>query len=110
MSPKLRRPVGTLLIALLVFCQQLGFAHALTHLGNATSPNAPRPTRSDTQHPAEKACSTCLLHAQLSTSLPGAVATISVIHVADSPATFALRWFAPEFVAVFQSRAPPVSP
>ena len=104
MNTRLRRLLSTLLVALLLFCQQMGFAHALTHLSN---PTVPRPTRSDTQHPAEKACTECVLHAQLGSGLSSSIPAIAVAVVSERLACIEFIVFEPEFVPAFLSRAPP---
>ena len=94
-----------LLAALLLAIQQFGFAHALTHLAG---PNPQRPTRSDTQHPAEKVCIECVAFAQIGAGLTGqapvAAPIAPQIEVAAGPA----RVHTPEFVPAFRSRAPPL--
>ena len=92
------------LATLLVAIQQFGFAHALTHL---TNPNSQRPSRNDTQHPAEKVCTECVAFAQIGAALTGHVPPAAVAAPRFEVAALPLRVFDPEFVPAFQSRAPP---
>lgn len=90
---------------LLVVIQQLGFAHALTHLA---SPASKAPARSDTQHPAEKVCIECVAFAQLGAGLTGelpqAANAAAQIEFVAAPR----RVFDPEFIPAFHSQAPPI--
>ena len=95
-----------MLACLLVAIQQLGFAHALTHL---STPNSQRPVRGDTQHPAEKVCIECVAFAQIGAGLTGLAATVAVAEPLPAVAAVPIRIFAPEFIPAFQSRAPPAS-
>ncbi len=94
-----------LLGLLLVLVQQIGYAHALSHLGN---PAAPRPVRGDTQHPAEKACTQCVMSAQLGTALTSSVPAAPVAMAPYERATVQSHR-APDLGASppFLSRAPP---
>jgi hypothetical protein len=93
-----------LLACLLVVIQQLGFAHALSHLAN---PNSQQSSRKDTQHPAEKVCIECVVFAQIGAGLTGQAPRVAAaapqLEVVAAPA----RVFDPEFIPAFQSRAPP---
>ena len=92
------------LACVLVAIQQVGFAHALSHLGNSGS--QPR-SRNDTQQTSEKVCIECMAFAQIGTALTGHAA---VLAAAAPPVDFVaapVRVFDPEFVPAFQSRAPP---
>ncbi|MEP6702328.1 MAG: hypothetical protein ABJB04_04995 [Betaproteobacteria bacterium] len=95
-----------MLAVLLVAIQQLGFAHALTHLGTATPQKS---SRSDTQHPTEKVCIECVAFAQLGAGLTGQASPVGVpaVHIAAVVVPF--RVYAPAFVSHFRSRAPPSS-
>jgi len=95
-----------LLAVLLVAIQQLGFAHALTHLGK---PAPQKTSRNDTQHPAEKVCIECIAFAQLGSGL-----TSHVFHAPPPAPNIAVADtsvsdFAPAFFSHFLSRAPPSS-
>ena len=103
---KSRTFLCVLLAGLLVAIQQLGFAHALTHLAK---PASSTPSRSDTQHPAEKACIECVVFAQVGTGLTGAVPQAAIpapqLEIVATP----FRVFDPGFIPAFHSRAPPAS-
>jgi hypothetical protein len=92
------------LACLLVAIQQFGFAHALSHLA---SPNSQRPTRNDTQHPAEKVCTECVAFAQIGAALTGHAPVVAApaprVEIVAAP----VRVFDPEFIPAFRSRAPP---
>ena len=99
------RPLLSILLAcLLVFIQQAGFAHALSHLA---SPNSRQPIRNDAPHPAEKVCIECVAFAQLGAGLTGQAVAPAValppVAAAEAPA----RIFDLQFIPVFRSRAPP---
>ncbi len=87
---------------LLVAIQQVGFAHALSHLGNA-----PPSSRTDKQHPAEKACIECIAYAQIGAGLTGAVAPAPVPAAVTVVPEQPFRAFVPEFIPAFLSRGPP---
>ena len=109
MVKQYRRGLSLLLISLLVFCQQVGFAHAIGHLGSSLGgAGSPRPVRSDTQHPAEKSCTQCVLFAQLGTAATGSTPQLAtLVNDADAPLELH-REFIPVFTSVFRSRAPPL--
>ena len=102
---KLNVTLACLLACVLALVQQIGYAHALSHLAN---PNAPRPTRSDPSHPAEKVCSQCASVAQLGSALPAHVATTPLVAVAYEQPLVALEHeHLPSGSPPFLSRAPP---
>ena len=68
------KPIVFLLAVLLLLTQQIGHAHALSHFAHP----AGHPARSDTQHPAEKACVQCAIYAQLGSMLPAAGLSVPV--------------------------------
>ncbi|MEO8132542.1 MAG: hypothetical protein ABI831_00985 [Betaproteobacteria bacterium] len=100
-----RKYLCLLMACLLVTIQQIGFAHALSHLGNP----AQRSSRGDQPHPAEKVCIECVAYAQIGAALTGAVpaAVPPAAHIAV--ATPPLRSFSPEFIPAFNSQAPPAA-
>lgn len=89
---------------LLVVVQQAGLAHALTHVASPASQGSPR---NDVPHPAAKVCTECVAFAQVDSALLPAPAHGADIVPPESPIAFEFRTFVPEFVAHFQSRAPP---
>ena len=102
---KLNATLACLLACLLALVQPIGYAHALSHLAN---PNAPRPTRSDTPHPAEKVCMQCASVAQLGSALPAHVAPMPIVAVAyERPIAAIERDHSPSGSPPFLSRAPP---
>ena len=99
------RPLISLLLAcLLALTQQLGFAHALSHLGKSI----PAPSRNDTQHPAEKVCTECALYAQLDAGFTSAITAPIVVAAVYQPISESFRVFDPAFRPPFHSRAPPL--
>ena len=102
---KSRTFLAVLLAVLLVAIQQFGFAHALTHLA---SPASNAPARSDTQHPAEKACIQCVAFTQLGAGLTGEMPQAAHVAAPIEFAAMPLRVFDPEFIPAFQPQAPPI--
>jgi hypothetical protein len=92
------------LACLLAAIQQFGFAHALSHLA---SPNPQRPSRNDTQHPAEKVCIDCMAFAQIGTGLAGYAPVVAAAAPQPEVVAAPVRVFDPEFIPAFQSCAPP---
>ena len=100
-----RTLLSIVLACLLVAIQQVGFAHALSHLGSGGTQN----TRPDKQHPAQKVCDECLAYAQIGSALtasapvlppaPAVVAPVAVPHGRSAAAP----------TLHFHSRAPPAS-
>ena len=88
-----------------MFCQQIAFAHALTHLQN---PAAPRPARGDTQYPAEKACTECVLFAQMGAALSAAVPHIVAVVQPTVLPTVPFVAITPELIPAFRAQAPPL--
>ena len=103
---KNRNFVCVLLAVLLVAIQQLGFAHALTHLGNAAPQKS---SRNDTQHPAEKVCIECVAFAQLGAGLTSQPAQPSLPTQPIAAVEAPVRFYTPAFVSHFHSRGPPSS-
>ncbi len=101
---KSRTFLCVVLACLLVVIQQLGFAHALSHLA---SPNSQRPSRNDTQHPAEKVCIECVAFAQIAAGLTGHAPAVAAAAPQVELVAAPVRVFDPEFIPAFQSRAPP---
>jgi hypothetical protein len=102
---KLNVAVACLLACVLALVQQIGYAHALSHLAN---PFAPRPIRGDTPHPAEKVCTQCASIAQLGSALPAqTVPTPIVAVVYERPSVALAREHFPSGSPPFLSRAPP---
>jgi hypothetical protein len=101
---KTRKLLCLFLAVLLVVIQQIGFAHALTHLVPAQQNSRP-----DKPHPAEKVCIECLAFAQIGGGLMSAAPPVAPV----SPPVVALavqsRVHTPAFVSHFLSRAPPDS-
>jgi hypothetical protein len=99
-----RTALCLLLATLLVAIQQLGFAHALTHIANPVTKSG---SRNDAPLSADKVCIECLAFAQLGGGL-----TTHAPPVLEPAATppFAARspvsWQA-TFTPHFHSRAPP---
>lgn len=93
-----------LLACLLVSIQQFGFAHALSHLAN---PNSQKPSRNDTQHPAEKVCIENVAFAQIGAGLTGHAPSVAAVALQIEVVAVPARIFDPEFIPAFQSRAPP---
>jgi hypothetical protein len=102
---KTRRLISLVLAVLLVAIQQTGFAHALTHLAN---PASQKSSRTDTQHPAEKVCTECVVFAQLGSALTAKAAPVTVLAARVEIAAAPFRRFDLAFVCYFLSRAPPL--
>ena len=102
---KLNVTLACLMACVLALVQQIGYAHALSHLGN---PNAPRPTRSDAPHPVEKVCTQCASVAQLGSALPAHAAPTPIVAAAyERPTVARERDHSPSGSPPFLSRAPP---
>jgi len=99
---KFRRIACVLLAALLVVIQQVGFAHALTHIGVPQ-----KSSRSDTQHPGAKVCTECIAFAQLGSGLTSHVSHVSLPAPQIAVVAAPLRAYDPAFVPHYHSRAPP---
>lgn len=100
---KPRTLTNLLLSCLLVLTQQLGIAHALSHLASPV-PKAPR---SDTNHPAEKVCTDCMMFAQLGAALTSSPVTPVALGPQYEILAASFRVFHPELSLPFHSRAPP---
>lgn len=101
-----------LLALLLMFSQQAGFAHALSHLSNLSNPADRNGQAAGADHgkktPPEDRCAQCLAFAHLGASPPAegprlpAVPADEARAVPTSPASIGARP-----LRAFQSRAPP---
>ena len=102
-----RTALCLVLAMLLVAIQQLGFAHALTHLGNPATKSGPR---NDAPPPVEKVCIECLAFAQLGSGLTAHAPPAALPPAAAIPfaAVSPVSWRA-AFTPHFHSRAPPPS-
>jgi hypothetical protein len=100
---KTRNYLCLLMACLLVAIQQIGFAHALTHLANP----AQKSSGSDKLHPAEKVCIECVAYAQIGSGLTGAALPVLPPAPNIAAAASPFRSFSPEFTPAFRSRAPP---
>ena len=94
-----------LLAGLLVLFQQIGIAHALSHL---SKPEQQSPAPHDQQHPADKVCVQCVALAHFGSALTSDAPMFfaGVAHIDIIAAAVAV--FRPGFIPAFQSRAPPV--
>jgi hypothetical protein len=100
-----RRPLISLfLVFLLLFTQQVGYAHAISHLSNANTS-----TTKNSQLPIEQACEHCLVFAQMGSALRTDPIYFAVTPVAaEIPQTRSTQLHFLQTICVFQSRAPPV--
>lgn len=97
---KLQRFLLCLLATLLLFAQQAGHAHAISHLGKQPPPKE--------QLGHDQLCGKCVSFEKLSAAAPvGHAAAPTVTLVFAQPDADA-GIFRPVAVAAFQSRAPPV--
>jgi hypothetical protein len=91
------------LALLLLFTQQMGFAHAISHLSDLSSSSV-----KVKQVPLEQACDHCLAFAQVGSALTN---DTGPYQATSQDAEVALARATPDYcartVCVFQSRAPP---
>jgi hypothetical protein len=101
---KIRRSVRHVLLSLLLLLsQQMGIAHAVSHLSDAR-----QQTSQDKQLPVEQTCEQCLAYAQIGSGLTSAAVLPLVQAVVSLVIDNALtQYFSPRTVYAFQSRAPP---
>jgi hypothetical protein len=100
------RPIlAYVVLAFLLFTQQLGITHAISHLSSDT-------TSSSSQKkllPGETQCAQCLAFAALDSGLTGSLPTISVFAVPDDTTiAFVTGNPLPSDFRPFNPRAPPV--
>ncbi|MDO8178191.1 MAG: hypothetical protein Q7U12_16845 [Undibacterium sp.] len=100
-----RRPLVSLfLVFLLLFMQQVGYAHAISHLSNANFSNV-----KNSHLPAELACEQCIAFAQVGSAVRTDPITLAVTPVAvDIPLSRSTQFHFLKTVCVFHSRAPPI--
>jgi hypothetical protein len=103
-SVQTRRPLVSLfLVFFLLFTQQVGYAHAISHLSNANSS-----ATKNSQLPAELACEHCLIFAQMGSALRTDPIFFAVTPIAaEIPQTRSTQLYFLRTICVFQSRAPP---
>jgi hypothetical protein len=99
-----RRLLPVLLALLLLGSQQMGFAHAVSHLSDNS-----RHTQQNKQLPIEQVCDQCLAFAQIGSALTN----LALLVLADAaPVSVPLPHVSPVLLprapCVFHSRAPPV--
>jgi hypothetical protein len=103
-----RRPLISLFMVfflpfLLLFTQQIGYAHAISHLSNPNSS-----TTKNSQLPVEQACEHCLVFAQMGSALRSDPIFFAVTPIAaEIPQTRSTQLYFLRTICVFQSRAPP---
>jgi hypothetical protein len=91
------------LALLLLFTQQMGFAHAISHLSDLSSNSV-----KVKQVPLEKACDHCLAFAQVGSALSSDAGPYTPPPLAAEVALSRVRQdYCSRTVCVFQSRAPP---
>ena len=96
-----------LLSLLLLLSQQMGIAHAVSHLSDVRQ-DGRQQTSQNKQLPIEQTCEQCLAYAQLGSGLTSAPALPLVQPVAGLVIDDATaQYFSPRTVFAFQSRAPP---
>ena len=99
-----RRPIISLfLVFFLLFTQQVGYAHAISHLSGSNSS-----TTKNSQLPVEQACEHCLVFAQLGSALRTDPIFFAVTPIAaEIPQIRSTQLHFLRTICVFQSRAPP---
>lgn len=107
-SVQTRRPLVSLFLVfflpfLLLFTQQIGYAHAISHLSGTNSS-----TTKSSQLPVEQACEHCLAFAQLGSALRTDPIFFAVTPIAaEIPHTRSTQVHFLRTICAFQSRAPP---
>lgn len=101
---RIRRYIQHALLALLLLLsQQMGIAHAVSHLSNAN-----HKISQNKQLPIEQTCEQCLVYAQIGSALtsPATLPLVDAVArlVID---TVLLQHFSPATIFAFHSRAPP---
>ena len=105
---KIRRSFQRVLLSLLLLLsQQMGIAHAVSHLSDGRQDGRQK-TSQNKQLPIEQACEQCLAYAQLGSGLTSAPA-LPLLQAATSLVidSTTAQYFSPRTVYAFQSRAPP---
>jgi hypothetical protein len=99
-----RRPlVSIFLVFLLLFTQQIGYAHAISHLVKANYSES-----KNSQLPVEQACEHCIAFAQIGSALRSDPIFFAVTPVAaEIPQARSTQFHFLRTICVFQSRAPP---
>jgi hypothetical protein len=90
---------------LLLFSQQLGITHAISHLSSYVTSNSPQ----EEQLPSEMQCAQCFAFASIGSGLTGALP--SPLQLSATTETSVGAWLIKPFAAdyrSFDSRAPPV--
>ena len=100
-----QRAIPILLAFLLLLSQQLGVAHAVSHL----SPDIASITSHDKHLPSERQCAQCLAFAAIGPALPNPPLLLFVDLPASRVAVDApIEKFRHHTIRAFDSRAPPV--
>lgn len=99
---KLQRILLALLTFLLLFAQQAGYAHAVSHLGKEPPPKE--------QLGHAQLCGKCVSFEKLSAAAPANVAPLLSLSVVFAQPADQDVFFRPVTVVAFNSRAPPVLP
>lgn len=101
---RIRRSIQHGLLALLLLLsQQMGIAHAVSHLSDAS-----HKTSQNKQLPIEQTCGQCLAYAQIGSALTGP-SVLPLVQAAPALVidTVLPQHFSPRTVFAFHSRAPP---
>jgi hypothetical protein len=100
-----RRPIISLfLVFFLLFTQQVGYAHAISHLSGGNSG-----TTKNSQLPVEQACEHCQFFAQIGSALRSDPVFFVVTPIpAEIPQSRSTQFHFLRTICAFQSRAPPV--
>lgn len=96
---KLQRFLLCLLATLLLFAQQAGHAHAISHLGKQPPPKE--------QLGHDQLCGKCVSFEKLSAAAPVSHAASPAVALVFAAPDADARTFRPVAVAAFHSRAPP---
>ena len=94
----------SVLALLLVFTQQVGFAHLASHAAQRLTDQ----TQQDKTHPSESLCEKCVQFASLGTSPPATPYVLEFVPTKSPQFESVAHSSESRTVAPYQSRAPPV--
>ena len=102
----MKRAIALVAFAFLLLSQQLGLAHAISHLSSRAESGSVQKK----SLPPELQCEQCLHFSALGSGLPGTPPTLVLHALTDAPAALPTApAFLPAATRAFDSRAPPAS-